>query len=75
MSIFSTPDLGLAAYLYTHQKGAFLDVVKNEQKAVFRFSDSTELQKAVMDYFKDTAGFLSYRNNLKSLKTIALQLL
>lgn len=74
MGIFSASDLGLASYLYTHQKGAFCDVVEVKDQAVFRFSKCPELDGASMDYFKDKDGFLSFRNNLKSLKTIALYL-
>lgn len=69
---FSTPDLGLASYLFTKHKEDFLGTSKSSDRASFQFTDSLVIQHAVQDYFSDRDGFLSFRNNFNSLKVLAL---
>jgi hypothetical protein len=71
MKTYKTTDLGAASYVLTKLKDDFIRVSSNGKQSFFEFKDTEEVKRTFEEFFLDKDGFLTYRNNLNSLKTLA----
>jgi uncharacterized protein DUF5659 len=68
---YETSDLNLASYLRC--RGFIIqDIVRQNGRAIFKFADSPEVHRAILEYANDgVVGVRSFCNTLRDLKGIA----